>query len=161
MQAGLTPRIPAYRKVRVLVVDDEEPLRVMLAMSLTALGVTVLTAASGNEAIRTFEAEQPDLVLTDLRMPDGDGLVLLEAIRRRARNTIMVVMTGGGLIAGQEAFTAARLAGAHVVFAKPFDLDDLKREIRRWALVLSYERLGFQPRGGDRRRGADPSRSRG
>lgn len=92
-----TPKLPVYRKVRVLVADDEEQIRVMVADALRHVGLEVTVAASGNEAIRLLSAEQPDLVITDMCMPDGDGLTFwtrfcLVACRSRSRFTLPASM---------------------------------------------------------------------
>lgn len=138
-----SPKLPVYRKVRVLVADDDEQIRLMVAEALRHAGLDVTLAASGNEAIRLLSAEQPDLVITDMCMPDGDGLTLLKAIATHRRKIAPVVMTGAATVQGQNAFVAAEAAGAILVFAKPFDLGTFVREIRKLTLAMSFERRGF------------------
>ena len=79
---------------RLLVVDDEENLRITTAAILEQEGYHVETASSGNEAVSLLEQTEFDLVLTDLHMEGGDGLSVLAEIRRRAPLTISVVLTG-------------------------------------------------------------------
>lgn len=79
---------------RLLVVDDEENLRITTAAILEKDGYVVDTAASGDEAISLVQDFDYDLVLTDLHMENGDGLTVLSQIRRQSPLTISVVLTG-------------------------------------------------------------------
>jgi DNA-binding NtrC family response regulator len=138
-----TPKIPVYRQIRVLVVDDDEQIRTVVADALKLAGLEVFLAEGGNAAIRILKTEQPDLVVTDMCMPDGDGVEVLQAIRRFNRKTVPVVMTGAATIQGIDAFVTAEAAGAVLVFAKPFDLATFVMEIRKLALALSFEKRGL------------------
>jgi signal transduction histidine kinase len=113
---------------RLLVVDDEENLRITTAAILEAEGYAVETAASGNEAVALLEQSEYDLVLTDLHMEGGDGLSVLAEIRRRAPLTISVVLTG---FASVESAIAALQQGAYDYLIKPCDIDEMKHTIRR------------------------------
>jgi DNA-binding NtrC family response regulator len=77
----------------LLVVDDQESVRMMLRACLESEGHSVTTAADGKEALRLFEAEDPDLVLLDLGLPDLTGFEVLEEIRRRRSNAAVVIVT--------------------------------------------------------------------
>jgi DNA-binding NtrC family response regulator len=111
--------------LRVLVVDDELLIRWALTEMLRAHGHSVVQANTGAEALRTLrETPSPmDVVLLDLRLPDSDGLGLLETIRRQSPGSAVVMMTAHG---SQETATDARALGAYDVMAKPFDLDDVE-----------------------------------
>jgi signal transduction histidine kinase len=113
---------------RLLVVDDEESLRITTAAILEAEGYEVATAASGDEAVALLERSEYDLVLTDLHMEGGDGLSVLAEIRRRAPLTISVVLTG---FASVESAIAALQQGAYDYLIKPCDIDEMKHTIRR------------------------------
>ena len=96
--------LSAYvRDGRLLVVDDEESLRITTAAILEKEGYSVDTASSGDEAITLLEEKDYDLVLTDLHMEGGDGLSVLSSIRRQAPLTISVVLTGFGIETVREA----------------------------------------------------------
>lgn len=120
--------LPSTEGARLLVVDDEESLRITTAAILEAEGYAVETAASGNEAVALLERDEYDLVLTDLHMEGGDGLSVLAEIRRRAPLTISVVLTG---FASVESAIAALQQGAYDYLIKPCDIDEMKHTIRR------------------------------
>jgi signal transduction histidine kinase len=113
---------------RLLVVDDEENLRITTAAILEQEGYHVETASSGTEAVSLLENAEFDLVLTDLHMEGGDGLSVLAEIRRRAPLTISVVLTG---FASVESAIAALQQGAYDYLVKPCDIDEMKHTIKR------------------------------
>ena len=121
--------IPSFiRDGRLLVVDDEESLRITTAAILEKEGYLVDTASSGDEAIALLEENDYDLVLTDLHMEGGDGLSVLNQIRRHSPLTISVVLTG---FASVESAIAALQEGAYDYLVKPCDIDSMKHTIRR------------------------------
>lgn len=83
-------------KEKILLVDDEEGIRRVLAITLEDEGYEVLTAESGEEALRRFEEALPQLVLTDIKMPGMDGVELLQLIKERSPDTEVIMMTGHG-----------------------------------------------------------------
>jgi signal transduction histidine kinase len=115
-------------EARLLVVDDEESLRITTAAILENEGYIVDTASSGDEALSLFESAEYDLVLTDLHMEGGDGLSVLGEIRRRSPLTISVVLTG---FASVESAIAALQEGAYDYLVKPCDIDNMRHTIRR------------------------------
>ena len=115
-------------EARVLVVDDEESLRITTAAILEKEGYVVDTASSGDEAIKLLQKLDYDLVLTDLHMEGGDGLSVLNQIRRQAPLTISVVLTG---FASVESAIAALQEGAYDYLVKPCDIDSMRHTIRR------------------------------
>lgn len=116
------------RDGRLLVVDDEESLRITTAAILEKEGYLVDTASSGDEAIALLEQKDYDLVLTDLHMEGGDGLSVLNLIRRHSPLTISVVLTG---FASVESAIGALQEGAYDYLVKPCDIDSMKHTIRR------------------------------
>jgi len=116
------------KAARLLVVDDEESLRITTAAILEKEGYVVDTASSGDEAIDLLSNEDYDLVLTDLHMEGGDGLSVLNRIRRQAPLTISVVLTG---FASVESAIAALQEGAYDYLVKPCDIESMKHTIRR------------------------------
>jgi signal transduction histidine kinase len=115
-------------EARLLVVDDEESLRITTAAILEKEGYVVDTASSGDEAIALLQNLEYDLVLTDLHMEGGDGLSVLSQIRRQAPLTISVVLTG---FASVESAIAALQEGAYDYLVKPCDIDSMRHTIRR------------------------------
>jgi len=126
--ADAMPFIALSDPARLLVVDDEESLRITTAAILEQEGYVVDTAASGDEAIALMNGDDYDLVLTDLHMEGGDGLTVLNRIRRHAPLTISVVLTG---FASVESAIAALQEGAYDYLVKPCDIESMKHTIRR------------------------------
>jgi two-component system NtrC family response regulator len=112
----------------LLVVDDEESQRTVLAGFLRKRGFRVTTAASVPEAVRTVEREAVDLVITDVRMPGASGIELLEAVRRINPEVGVVLLTAFGTVA--DAVGAMKL-GAADYLTKPVDLDELEIVVAR------------------------------
>jgi signal transduction histidine kinase len=115
-------------EARILVVDDEENLRITTAAILEKDGYIVDVAASGDEAVSLLKNVDYDLILTDLHMEGGDGLSLLNQIRRQTPLTISVVLTG---FASVESAIAALQEGAYDYLVKPCDIDSMRHTIRR------------------------------
>jgi signal transduction histidine kinase len=113
---------------RLLIVDDEENLRITTSAILENEGYLVDCAASGDEAIALLAGTDYDLVLTDLHMEHGEGLAVLNEIRRNAPLTISVVLTG---FASVESAIAALQEGAYDYLVKPCDIETMKHTIRR------------------------------
>src|SRR5215203_2357442 len=120
--------VPLSNEVRLLVVDDEESLRITTAAIFENEGYVVDTASSGDEAIALLSDSDYDLVLTDLHMEGGDGLSVLNQIRRQSPLTISVVLTG---FASVESAIAALQEGAYDYLVKPCDIESMKHTIRR------------------------------
>ena len=120
--------LPPLNHARLLVVDDEENLRITTSAILENEGYIVDTAASGDEAVALLANSDYDLVLTDLHMEHGEGLAVLNEIRRNAPLTISVVLTG---FASVESAIAALQEGAYDYLVKPCDIETMKHTIRR------------------------------
>jgi signal transduction histidine kinase len=119
---------PLFKEARLLVVDDEESLRITTAAIFEREGYIVDTASSGDEAIDLISKADYDLVLTDLHMEGGDGISVLNRIRQQAPLTISVVLTG---FASVESAIAALQEGAYDYLIKPCDIETMKHTIRR------------------------------
>ena len=115
------------KKYTILVVDDDIDLREVISSVIEEIGFTTLMADCGSRAVEIIKSTKVDLVLTDMRMPNGDGLFLLEKIRALdPQNPIVFFITGYSDISDQQ-FIAK---GASKVFPKPFDRDLLVAEIK-------------------------------
>src|SRR5688572_19455697 len=108
---------------RVLVVDDEADIRELLSMTLTRMGLSVDAAGTGFEAEQFLQRNRYDLCLTDMRLPDGDGLDLLDHVSRHYPSTPVAVITAFG---SAENAVAALKAGAFDYIAKPVALTQLR-----------------------------------
>ena len=112
---------------RILVVDDEPSLRDVLKLGLTRAGFLVSTASTQSEAMAQIE-DHWDLVITDLQLPDGDGLSILRHVKEVSPETAVVVLTAHG---SADTAVAAMKLGAHDYLTKPFDLDELRIRARQ------------------------------
>jgi len=117
-------------KIAVLIVDDEPYVRDSLAELLRAEGMRVSTAGGANEALDVLAKKRFDAIVTDLKMPSGDGLLLLEESRAAGIAIPILVITGVGTVS--EA-VAAMKAGAFDFLQKPVDPDELVLLVRRAA----------------------------
>lgn len=113
-------------KKRVLVVEDEEKLRRVIELQLTSAGFDVDKAATAEDGIKVVD--RADLVLTDLRLPNMDGLQLLGLIRRQNAQVPVIVMTAYGSI---ENAVESMKAGATDFLLKPFSLDHLMQVVQK------------------------------
>ncbi|MFZ2135928.1 MAG: response regulator transcription factor [Xanthobacteraceae bacterium] len=128
--------------VRVLIVDDEPPIRKLLRMGLTAQGYHVLEAPDGATALDLI-AEKPDLVILDLGLPDMEGLDLLRSIRAQNERVPIVVLSSRG---DEAAKVQALDIGADDYVTKPFGTDELLARMRaalRHQLQVQGERPIF------------------
>ena len=112
---------------RILVVDDEPSMREMLGIMLRKEGYEVVVADSRATAAGVLGREAVDMVITDVKLPDGDGIEILRHVKAASPGTVVVVMTAFG--STQTAVAALKL-GAHDYLTKPFDIEELKIVVR-------------------------------
>lgn len=129
--------------IKILVVDDEPPIRKLLRMGLTAQGYDILDAPNGKRALELL-AEKPDLVILDLGLPDIQGHDLLQMIRSRNDAVPIVVLSSRGDEGGK---VQALDLGADDYITKPFGMEELLARIRaalRHQLQVHGERPVFR-----------------
>ncbi len=131
------------REPRLLLVDDERPVREILARYARACGFEVAICGDGREALAFLEHDSADVALVDLRMPNLDGLQVLRTIRKKDPDCQVVLMSGAGTIG--DAVEALKL-GARDYFQKPFQLavlrallEQVKRDVEQRTNVLAIE----------------------
>jgi DNA-binding NtrC family response regulator len=112
----------------ILVVDDEHLIRWSLEQQLRREGHSILLAETGADALRIAQAETPDLVLLDMRLPDADGLAILERLRAGDPESLVIMITAHG---GVESAVRAMKLGAHDYIIKPFDMEELKLTVKK------------------------------
>ncbi|MFW6010472.1 MAG: sigma-54-dependent transcriptional regulator [Gemmatimonadota bacterium] len=115
-------------KPSVLLIDDEQSLVETLSVLLKREGFEVISALTGADGLDAFDASEPDVVLTDVRMPKMDGVVVLEKIRERCDHTPVVLMTAQASL--QSAIQAVNLGATHYI-QKPFQNEELVAVLRR------------------------------
>lgn len=113
---------------RILVVDDEENLRLVLRTLLKRQGYEVETAASGEEALGLVDTFGPDVILTDVRMPKMGGLDLLSTLQAKGNEATVIVMSAYGSI---DVALEAIKAGAYDYVQKPFKPDEIILTLRK------------------------------
>jgi CheY-like chemotaxis protein len=107
---------------RILLVEDDEAVREILRKALVSAGHAVEEASNGDVALAAYRREAADVVITDLVMPDKDGLETIMVLRRIDPAVKIIAMSGGGrtLGSGQLYLETARSIGALQILAKPF-----------------------------------------
>ena len=125
------------RRVKILVIDDDESLRRVLEYNLAQEGYAVLAAGSGEQGLELLKREGADLVVTDVRMPEMDGLQVLEGARKVDPNIQVIIITAFGTI---EMAVEAMKAGAFHYISKPFNRDELKLTIKKALQLKELER---------------------
>lgn len=113
-------------KAKILVVDDEPQITRVLKTTLSARGYSVRTASDGDDALQMMKVWEPDLVITDLRMPNMDGVELCRYLRTRSSVPIIVLSVRNEEKAKVEALDA----GADDFVTKPFGVDELLARVR-------------------------------
>jgi two-component system response regulator AtoC len=113
---------------RILIVDDEEPMRHMLELLLRRAGFEVLSAASGEQALELADSEAIDVVLSDVRMPGLDGLALAERLTATHPEITLVMMSAFGSV---ELALEAMQRGAYDYISKPFKQDEVILTLRK------------------------------
>ena len=126
----------------ILVVDDEQPILSLLSEVLKEAGYEVALARNATEGLAKFLEAKPDLVLLDLKLPDGDGLDVLKRMRERIPNALVVIMSGFGTISTA---TEAIRRGAYDFIEKPLEenrvLLTVKNALERKCLEHTAQRL--------------------
>lgn len=125
--------------IRVLIVDDEKPIRKFLFVSLTSLGCAVTEAGNGREAIESLTAFHPDVIILDLGLPDLDGQQVIKEIRKQNQTPIIILSVRDQ----QEDKIKALDAGADDYLTKPFGIEELHARFR--AVLRRTTRIEDEP----------------
>ena len=123
----------------VLIVDDEPDIRELLEITLSRMGMDTLSAADLAEAREILSSQTPDLCLTDMKLPDGNGISLVEHIQQFHPNMPVAMITAHGSV--DTAITALK-AGAFDFVSKPIELDNLRKLVTT-ALKLDHANSGL------------------
>jgi len=113
----------------ILVIDDDQHVRGMLRTVLEDFGYTVLEAADGNIGVQIFEQNQVDLIITDIIMPDKEGLETIRDIKKTAPEAKIIAMSGGAKVGPGTYLKLAERLGAQRVFEKPIQISVLLNSI--------------------------------
>ncbi|MEI6891333.1 MAG: response regulator, partial [Pontiella sp.] len=110
---------------RILIIDDDETIRSVFYRFLTGKGYEVVVARDGREGLRALESERVDLVITDIMMPETDGLEVIMAIRGKGVDIPVIAISGGMHAVPLDFLPMAKKFGAENVLYKPVELKDL------------------------------------
>ena len=110
---------------RILVIDDEPLVRATVVTILTREGFSVEEASDGQAGIPMFHKNPPDVVITDIFMPNRDGIEVVMELKRSCPRTKIIAMTGGGQMRMMEIISSAKFLGADHILHKPIDRKSL------------------------------------
>lgn len=117
---------PQKKMARFLIIDDEGPIRDLLAELFLEQGHEVFTASGGKEGVELFRSYAPDLVITDLGMPEVSGWEVASTVKSLKPSTQVILMTGWGVTLDDE---QARRKGVDVVVCKPFQINEIQKVV--------------------------------
>ena len=116
---------------KILIVDDEVLIREGLKIALEMEGYIVEIAEDGRDAFKKLESYQPDVLVTDIIMPEKDGIELILNLRKKNQKTRIIAISGGGRITARDHLKIAAKLGADCILTKPFSAKELITEIEK------------------------------
>jgi DNA-binding NtrC family response regulator len=116
---------------RILIVDDDPGIRRTLQSLLSRAGYQVMQAGNGTEAIRLWRDQEVDLVITDLHMPEKDGIQTITELLSHTPGTRIIAMSGGGQTKRLDLLGNATLLGAVLTIEKPFTIAEMMTMVDR------------------------------
>ncbi|MGG3569870.1 response regulator [Priestia megaterium] len=119
---------------KILIVDDQYGIRILLTEVLQKEGYTTFQAANGFQAIDITKEQAPDLVLLDMKTPGMDGIEILKRLKQHDETIKVIIMTAYGEL---DMIQEAKDLGALTHFAKPFDIDEIRKVVREYIPVKS------------------------
>lgn len=114
-------------KKKILIVDDQFGIRALLSEVFQDEGFDTLQASNGNDALQLITAEQPDMILLDMKIPGMDGLEILRKIRGNRNEVNVIIMTAYGEASRMK---EAKSLGVLAYIAKPFDIDFVRGRVK-------------------------------
>lgn len=115
---------------RILIVDDNEIVRDMLAQFFSDAGFDVVTAVDGRKVVHTIQSIPIDCIITDIIMPEKEGIETILEVRKLKSAIPIIAMSGGGMITAQHHLKVAKMIGANFVFEKPVDNSTLLKAVK-------------------------------
>jgi DNA-binding response OmpR family regulator len=120
---------------RILIIDDEAMIRNLLVKILEREGYETVVASGGKDGIKIHRENPADLIITDLIMPEKDGLETIMELRRDFKDVKIIAMSGGGKIGSETYLQIAKTMGAIGTIAKPFHRKELLKTVQE---LLEY-----------------------
>ena len=115
---------------RILIIDDEPQIRSMLTLMLEREGYEVVEAPDGVEGIKVYRQNPADLIITDLIMPNKDGIGMIIDLKKEFPDIKIIAMSGGGLNKPDGYLKGAKKLGASCTLTKPIDREEMLRAVR-------------------------------
>ena len=115
---------------KILIIDDEHHILLMLKKMLERNGFEVDLAANGNEGLDLFKRSPSDLVITDIIMPEKEGLETIREMRRLRSDLKIIAMSGGGKVSADNYLEIAKIFGASKVMEKPFSQQEMVSAVK-------------------------------
>ncbi len=115
---------------RILVMDDDEQIRKVMRQVLEREGHQVVLALNGKEGIALHLDQPVDLVVTDIIMPELEGIATIMELRRTTPDLKVIAMSGGGAVDAKDYLRLAKMAGARLTLTKPIRLEQLREAVR-------------------------------
>jgi DNA-binding response OmpR family regulator len=122
-------------KKTIVVIDDDSDFRELLEKVLSRDGYTVYTAANGNFGIDLYKSEQVDLVITDIFMPDKEGLETILDLRKLSAELKIIAISGGSPRVSEDCLRMAQTFGADRILRKPCSIHDISETVRELLLA--------------------------
>lgn len=115
---------------RILIIDDESQIRSMLRLMLERVGYEVIEAADGMDGIRQYRDNPADLIITDLIMPNKDGIGMIIELKKEFPEVKIIAMSGGGVNRPEGYLDGAKKLGATRTLTKPIDRDEMINAVK-------------------------------
>ncbi|RLC11597.1 MAG: response regulator [Deltaproteobacteria bacterium] len=116
---------------QILIIDDDEQIQEMLQQIFEQEGFDVAVASDGRAGIRLHRKKPADLVITDIIMPDQEGIETIQKFREEFPDVRIIAMSGGGIVGPSSYLRLAKKFGAMHTFTKPIDMKDLLDVVRK------------------------------
>ncbi len=110
---------------QILIIDDDTQIRLLLRKLFFKEGYEVLEASNGKAGMKLYRESHADLVITDLIMPEKEGLETIIELRKNSPKVKVIAISGGGRISPEDYLPMAKELGAHLTFSKPFELEEM------------------------------------
>lgn len=121
-------------KGKLLIVDDQFGIRILLSEVFQKAGFETYQAANGIQALEIVKEQNPDLVLLDMKIPGMDGLEILKRMKTINKDIRVIIMTAYGEL---DMIQEAKELGAITHFAKPFDIDEIRDVVKQYVPIKS------------------------
>jgi DNA-binding response OmpR family regulator len=110
---------------KILIIDDDRRVRDTIKLVMEAAGYTLAFASNGREGLARFAEFTPDLVITDILMPEKEGIATITELRKLSKTLPIIAISGGGRVGNMDFLKVAQNMGATKTLSKPFDPDEL------------------------------------